>query len=74
MADEIDIANDRAAADLERSIRAARANVPHEIGPARCDECDEPLPHARRQLGYSKCVPCAAIGERHAQIFGGRDA
>lgn len=73
MADEIDLANDRAAADLENRIRAARANVPHEIGPERCDECDEPIPHARRQLGYTKCVPCVSAAERHSELFAGRE-
>lgn len=72
MADDIDIANDRAAADLERSIAAARANMPLETGPERCEECDERIPLIRRQMGYSKCVPCAAMAERNNQLFAGR--
>lgn len=73
MADDIDIANERAAIDLERRIAAARANVPLETGPERCDECDERIPMVRRQMGYSKCVACASMAERNHQLFAGRE-
>lgn len=74
MADEIDIANDKAAADLERSIAAARANVPHEAGPQECTVRDERIPIIRRRLGYQTCVACAAQIERERMLYGGRHA
>lgn len=43
MADDIDRANDIAAADLERGIRAARAEVPLGVA-GECEECGEDMP------------------------------
>lgn len=74
MANEIDIATARSAAELERHIAAARNNVPHSIGPELCEHCDDRIPHVRRQLGYNLCVPCAATAERERQVYAGRVA
>ena len=71
MADEIDIANDRAQIDLENLIAAARSNVPHQDGPANCVECEEAMPEPRRRLGYSLCVPCASERERIRALHAG---
>ena len=69
--DDIDIANDRAQLELDARIAAARNNAPHTDGAELCEECDERIPHARRRLGYSICVPCAAAEERRRQVFAG---
>lgn len=69
--DEIDITEERMSADLERRIQAARNNVPHQEGPELCTECEETIPHVRRRLGYSLCVPCASDKERMRQIYAG---
>lgn len=70
--DDADITEERMSADLQRRIDAARANVPHEDGPALCTVCDERIPIPRRRLGYQTCVPCAAQIERERQVFAGR--
>jgi RNA polymerase-binding transcription factor DksA len=74
MSDEVDLTNERLQADLDRKIAAARNNVPHQIGPEVCENCDEQIPHVRRQLGYALCVPCAAEVGRERQLHGGRYA
>lgn len=55
MADEIDIANDRAQADNERAIAAARAgaDLPHGE-PGDCDYCGE----WSGRLVNGACAPC----------------
>lgn len=68
MADDIDLANERAQIELDNRIAAARNNVPHEDGPEHCTECDERIPLQRRRLGYAVCVPCAAAEERRRQM------
>ncbi len=67
--DEIDITTDRMAIDLENRITAARNNVPHTDGPPQCEACQEDIPHVRRRLGYSLCVPCASEAERRRAMY-----
>jgi hypothetical protein len=53
MADACDLANDVAQAELDRSIRAARA--PLAIGaPGDCRECGDPS----LRLIVGRCAPC----------------
>lgn len=47
MADEIDIANDRAAMDLERALAAARG-IPGPEATGCCLWCEEPVAEGRR--------------------------
>jgi hypothetical protein len=56
MADEIDIANDRAEADTERAIAAARSGAEHiQPGqPGDCDFCGE----WSGRLVNGACAPC----------------
>jgi hypothetical protein len=55
MSDEIDIANDRAAADTERAIAAARAGADLPSGlPGDCDCCGE----WSGRLINGACAPC----------------
>ncbi|HET6718360.1 MAG TPA: hypothetical protein VFH22_01855 [Rhodocyclaceae bacterium] len=67
--DDVDIANDRAQNDLDYRIAEARRLAPTQTGAEECRCCDEPIPLARRQLGYSLCLPCAAEEERRRAGF-----
>lgn len=70
MADEIDIANDKAQDDLDRRIEAARGVINHEAtvedSADNCTECDTEIPEKRRIAipGCSLCIDCQSISER----------
>jgi hypothetical protein len=68
MADEVDIANDRAQQLLDAQIAAVRAKQRTEA-PELCVECEEPNLPARRELGLSLCLECAQLRERLARLF-----
>lgn len=55
--DEIDQANDYAQFMLDMKLREAMA--PKGYGSAECEDCDEPVPEKRREMGFSTCVDCA---------------
>lgn len=69
--DDIDIANDRILADIEARISAARLKK-NELGSALCEECEEPMPMARRQIGAKLCIDCARRAEYAARLFARR--
>ena len=69
--DDVDIANDRAQIELDARIAAARNMAPNADGSEHCEVCDERVPIQRRRLGYSICVPCAAMAERRRLTHGG---
>lgn len=61
--------------ELQQQIQNARiaqiaARVPTGLGEQNCHSCDEEIPLARRQLGFSNCVFCAEARESHNRIFG----
>jgi len=68
MADEIDVANDLIMREMESRIAAARSQ-PTKLGAAECEECGEPVPDVRRQLGKSICFDCATLAEQRAKLF-----
>lgn len=68
MADEADIANDAAMADLERRLAAHRAALSRPA-PELCAECEDPIPSERRALGLRLCIDCARLLERRARLF-----
>ncbi len=70
VADDVDVANDLAQEALDYQISEARRAVPLAIGGEFCGVCDEGIPPARRLLGYSICVPCAAAAERRRLMVG----
>jgi phage/conjugal plasmid C-4 type zinc finger TraR family protein len=51
---------DQIDATVEDAIRRARSRLPTGPGLARCEECDAPIPEARRKAvpGVRLCVPC----------------
>jgi hypothetical protein len=53
MADIVDLANDLEREHLERSLRAARVEVPAGV-PGICSECGDDMP----RLVGGRCAPC----------------
>lgn len=70
MADEIDFANDLIDIEVSHAINRMRqqANQVSE-GSKTCVECGDPIPEARKKLGFKLCVPCAQEAERHKHLF-----
>lgn len=65
--DEVDIANDLAMKDLE--YRLSSLLRPTKMGPAACEDCDEPMVQLRRDLGLKVCIDCARERERLSKMF-----
>jgi RNA polymerase-binding transcription factor DksA len=70
VADEIDVANDRILADIERRIAAAR-QTPVERGPETCmnEDCGDDMPEERRAIGAKICVDCAKRAEYIRRLY-----
>lgn len=68
MPDEADIANDAIMADMERRLAEHRAAMA-KPAPQDCEDCEEPIPSARRQLGLRLCIDCATDRERRRRFF-----
>lgn len=64
-AEIIDAANELVEQNLQLAIQAHRLNR-NSVSAMRCDNCDEPLPEARRIAypGCTMCVDCQADAER----------
>ena len=62
MADDADLAGDLMQDQIERTL-AARQVTAVPPGPAQCDECDNPMPDARRAHGFRICVECRRVQE-----------
>ncbi|EFO4691452.1 TraR/DksA family transcriptional regulator [Shigella dysenteriae] len=72
MVDAMDLAQQREQEDRERCISAARNRI---AAPSRffCEECDTPIPEARRIAipGVVFCVTCQQIAELKHQHYRG---
>jgi len=70
MADEIDFANDLIDVEVSRAInRMRQQSAQASEGSKTCVECDDPIPEARRKMGFKLCVPCAEEFERQKHLF-----
>jgi phage/conjugal plasmid C-4 type zinc finger TraR family protein len=51
---------DQIDATVDDAIQRARSKLPRGPGASRCEECDDPIPAARRKAlpGVRLCVPC----------------
>ena len=51
---------DQIDATVKDAIKRARSQLPTGAGLERCEECDAPIPEARRKAipGVRLCVPC----------------
>jgi DnaK suppressor protein len=60
-------------ATVEDAIRRARSRLGAGPGLERCEECDAPIPPARRQAvpGVRLCVACQAAADRERHAFSG---
>lgn len=66
MADIIDLANDLAEAERQNKLRDMRRQQGRGPALAFCEECEEPIPEARRLAvpGCRLCVACQAATEK----------
>lgn len=72
MADDIDLANDLIDNEISRAIGKIRQSFNDGgEGAKHCVECGDPIPAARKKLGFKLCVPCAEESERKNQLFAG---
>lgn len=64
---------DQIDATVKDAIKRARSNLPKGPSLARCEECDAPIPEARRKAlpGVRLCVPCQEASDREQAASGG---
>nr|WP_127880915.1 TraR/DksA C4-type zinc finger protein [Pseudomonas carnis] len=73
MADIADFANDLVQERIDQAVAARLAlmssTAPHSL--MFCDECDEPIPEARRlaQPGCTHCVECQSADDLRASRY-----
>ncbi|GJL81200.1 MAG: hypothetical protein DHS20C01_08340 [marine bacterium B5-7] len=53
-------------ASVEDAVRLARSRIASGESRLTCEECDEPIPQARRDAlpGVQRCVPCQEAWDR----------
>lgn len=61
---------DQIDATVKDAIARARSRLPQGPGRERCEECDEPIPEARRRAmpGVRLCVTCQHAIDRVQQV------
>ena len=59
---------DQIDATVKDAIERARSRLPSGAGRLRCEECDAPIPEARRRVlpGVRMCVACQEQADREA--------
>ena len=64
---------DQIDATVKDAIARARSRLPKGTGRLRCEECDDPIPEARRKAmpGVRLCVACQEASDRAQQGAGG---
>lgn len=64
---------DQIDATVKDAIKRARSQLPKGPSLARCEECDDPIPEARRQAlpGVRLCVACQENRDRENAAAGG---
>ena len=62
---------DQIDATVDDAIKRARSKLPRGPGASHCEECDEPIPAARRKAlpGVRLCVACQEARD-HAEASG----
>ncbi|CAD5378617.1 DksA/TraR family C4-type zinc finger protein [Pseudomonas sp. OF001] len=58
---------------IEDAIARARSQLPRGESLAHCEECDAPIPEARRQAipGVRLCVACQSEHDKQQAVFSG---
>jgi len=61
---------DQIDASIEDAVQHARRQIPQGESLARCEECDAPIPEARRKAvpGVRLCVLCQARNDEDARF------
>ncbi len=64
---------DQIDATVKDAIKRARSRLPSGAGREHCEECDAPIPEARRKAlpGVRLCVACQEQADREAAAGGG---
>lgn len=64
---------DQIDATVKDGIARARSRLPTGPGLSRCEECDAPIPEARRRAvpGVRLCVACQSVRDREEAAAGG---
>lgn len=64
---------DQIDATVEDAIKRARSQMPKGPSLTHCEECDAPIPEARREAvpGVRMCVACQAEHDREQGAFSG---
>ncbi|MEG3791892.1 DksA/TraR family C4-type zinc finger protein [Lysobacter sp. CCNWLW3] len=64
---------DQIDATIKDAIKRARDQLPQGPGLERCEECDTPIPEARRKAipGVRLCVSCQEAHDREQGAVGG---
>ncbi len=64
---------DQIDATIKDGIKRVRSKLPKGPGLKRCEECDAPIPAARRNAlpGVRLCVPCQEARDREEGVVGG---
>ena len=64
---------DQIDATVEDAVKRVRDQLPHGESLANCEECDKPIPEARREAvpGVRLCVACQAEHDAEAKVVSG---
>jgi len=64
---------DQIDATVKDAIKRARDRLPHGPGSERCEDCEEPIPEARRKAmpGVRLCVACQQARDDEEAGFSG---
>jgi phage/conjugal plasmid C-4 type zinc finger TraR family protein len=64
---------DQIDASIDEAVTRARQQLPRGESLAECEECDAPIPEARRQaiVGVRLCVACQEVHDRQIQEHSG---
>lgn len=65
--------NEQIDATVKDAVERARRQLPQGPGLERCEECDAPIPPARRRAmpGVRLCVPCQQAHDEEEASFSG---
>ena len=63
---------DQIDATVEDAIKRARSRMPSGPGREQCEECDAPIPEARRKAvpGVRLCIACQQVEDEEAAFAG----
>ena len=70
MADEIDLANEMMAREINHALRKMQQNAGNsQEGAEFCSECGDKMIVERKKMGFKICKPCAEVSERRKSQY-----